>query len=174
MRPHRRQLTRLPCPWDSPGKNTGVGCHFLLQCMKVKSESESLSRARLLATPWTAAYQAPPSMDFPGKSTGVGCHCLLRQLLQSYPTLCNPTDLAFQASLSMGFSSQEYWSESPFSSPGDLADPGIEPVSLNISCIGMQVLYHEHHLGSHTVCYTKVILAVFWVELERILEANSQ
>ena len=30
---------RLPCPWDSPGKNTGVGCHFLLQCMKVKSES---------------------------------------------------------------------------------------------------------------------------------------
>ena len=40
LRPHRRQLTRLPRPWDSPGKNTGVGCHFLLQCMKVKSESE--------------------------------------------------------------------------------------------------------------------------------------
>ena len=38
--PHRPQLTRLPRPWDSPGKNTGVGCHFLLQCMKVKSESE--------------------------------------------------------------------------------------------------------------------------------------
>ena len=38
--PHRRQTTRLPHPWDSPGKNTGVGCHFLLQCMKVKSESE--------------------------------------------------------------------------------------------------------------------------------------
>ena len=40
MRPHRRQTTRLPRPWDSPGKNTGVGCHFLLQGMKVKSESE--------------------------------------------------------------------------------------------------------------------------------------
>ena len=40
MRPHRQQPTRLRCPWDSPGKNTGVGCHFLLQCMKVKSESE--------------------------------------------------------------------------------------------------------------------------------------
>ena len=40
MRPHRWQPTRLPHPWDSPGKNTGVGCHFLLQCMKVKSESE--------------------------------------------------------------------------------------------------------------------------------------
>ena len=38
--PHRRQPTGLPHPWDSPGKNTGVGCHFLLQCMKVKSESE--------------------------------------------------------------------------------------------------------------------------------------
>ena len=40
MRPHRWQPTRLPHPWDSPGKNTGVGCHFLLQCMKVKSENE--------------------------------------------------------------------------------------------------------------------------------------
>ena len=40
VRPHRRQPTRLPRPWDSPGKNPGVGCHFLLQCMKVKSENE--------------------------------------------------------------------------------------------------------------------------------------
>ena len=40
VRPHRRKPTRLLCSWDSPGKNTGVGCHFLLQCMKVKSESE--------------------------------------------------------------------------------------------------------------------------------------
>ena len=40
VRPHRWQPTRLPHPWDSPGKNTRVGCHFLLQCMKVKSKSE--------------------------------------------------------------------------------------------------------------------------------------
>ena len=40
VRPHRRQPTGLPHPWDSLGKNTGVGCHFLLQCMKVKSQSE--------------------------------------------------------------------------------------------------------------------------------------
>ena len=40
VRPHRQQPTRLPRPWDSPGKNTGVGCHFLLRCMKVKSKSE--------------------------------------------------------------------------------------------------------------------------------------
>ena len=62
--PHRRQPTRLPHPWDSPGKNTGVGCHFLLQCMKVKSEGKLLSCARLFTTPWTAAHQAPPSMGF--------------------------------------------------------------------------------------------------------------
>ena len=50
--------------WDSPGRNTGVGCHFLLQCMKVKSESEVAQSCGLLATPWTAAYQAPQSMGF--------------------------------------------------------------------------------------------------------------
>ena len=40
VRPHRQQPTRLPRPWDSPGMDTGVGCHVILQCMKVKSESE--------------------------------------------------------------------------------------------------------------------------------------
>ena len=65
VRPHRQQPTRLPRPWDSPGKNSGVGCHFLLQCMKVKSESEvALSRVQLLVTPWTAAHHAPLSMGF--------------------------------------------------------------------------------------------------------------
>ena len=64
VRPHRWQPTRLLSPWDSPGKNTGVGCHFLLQYMKVKNESEVLSCVRLAVTPWTAAYQAPPSMGF--------------------------------------------------------------------------------------------------------------
>ena len=62
--PHRQQPTRLPRPWDSPGKNTGVGCHFLLQCMKVKSESKVAQSCPTLATPWTAAYQAPPPMGF--------------------------------------------------------------------------------------------------------------
>ena len=62
MRPHGRQPTRLPRPWGSPAKNTGVGCHFLLQSIKVKSESEVAQSCPLLATPWTAAYQAPPSM----------------------------------------------------------------------------------------------------------------
>ena len=64
VRLHRRQPTRLPHPWDSPGKNTGVGCHFLLQCMIVKSESELAQSCPTLGTPWTAAHQAPPSMGF--------------------------------------------------------------------------------------------------------------
>ena len=51
VRPQRRQPTRLPCPWDSPGKNTGVGCHFLLQCMKVKSESEVAQSCLTLRDP---------------------------------------------------------------------------------------------------------------------------
>ena len=75
VRPHRQQPTRLPHPWDSPGKNTGVSCRFLLQCMKVKSEvaqscptqrPQGLQPTRLLC-PW----------DFPGKSTEFGRQCLL-------------------------------------------------------------------------------------------------
>ena len=60
VRPHRRQLTRLPHPWDSPGKNIGVGCHFLLQCVKVKSESEAAQSCQLLATPGTAVRACRP------------------------------------------------------------------------------------------------------------------
>ena len=51
VRPHRRWPTRLPRPWDSPGKNTGVGCHFLLQCMKVKSEREVSQLCPTLSDP---------------------------------------------------------------------------------------------------------------------------
>ena len=51
VRPHRWQPTRLPHSWDSPGKNTGVGCHFLLQCRKVKSESEVIQSCQTLSNP---------------------------------------------------------------------------------------------------------------------------
>src|SRR5574340_591663 len=51
VRPHRLQPTRLLCPWDSPGKNTGVGCYVLLQCMKVKSESEVAQSCPTLCDP---------------------------------------------------------------------------------------------------------------------------
>ena len=60
VRPHRRQPTRLPRPWDPPGKNTGVGCHFLLQCMKVKGESEVAQSCLTL--------QDPMDCSLPGSS----------------------------------------------------------------------------------------------------------
>ena len=63
VRPHRRQPTRLPRPWDSPGKNTGVGCHFLLQCMKVKSESEVAQLCPTLRDPMDCS---PPGSSVHG------------------------------------------------------------------------------------------------------------
>src|SRR5574340_1076264 len=63
VRPHRRQPTRLPCPWDSPDKKTGVGCHFLLQCMKVKSESEG---AQSCLTPCDPIDSSPPGSSIHG------------------------------------------------------------------------------------------------------------
>ena len=56
---HRQQPTRLPHPWHSPGKNTGVGCHFLLQCMKVKSENEVAQLCLTLSDPMD--YSLPGS-----------------------------------------------------------------------------------------------------------------
>ena len=59
VRPQRWQPTRLPCPWDSPGKNTGVGCHFLLQCVKGKSESEVAQSYPTLSDPMDCSLPGP-------------------------------------------------------------------------------------------------------------------
>ena len=86
VRPHRQQPTRIFCPWDSPGKNTGVGCHSLLQCMKVKSESEVAQLCPTLSDPMDCSLPGSCTgpWDSPGKNTGVGCHSLLHT---SYITL---------------------------------------------------------------------------------------
>ena len=63
VRPQRRQPTRLYHPWDSPGKNTGVGCHFLLQCMNVKSESETAQSCPTLSDPTDCS---PPGSSIHG------------------------------------------------------------------------------------------------------------
>ena len=122
VRLHRQQPTKLPRPWDSPGKNTGVGCHFLLQCMKVKS----LSHARLLATPWTAAYETPPSMGFSRQEywSGLPLHLMLFELkickqsceffkISFTVLFATPWTVAYQAPSSMGFPRQECWSGVP-------------------------------------------------------------
>ena len=85
VRPQRRQATRLSRPWDSPGNNTGVGCHFLLRCMKVKSESE-ISQSTL---------SDPMDCSLPGPTV----HGIFQarvepyqfsSVTQSCPTLCDP------------------------------------------------------------------------------------
>ena len=63
LRPHRWQPTRLPHSWDSPGKNTGVGCHFLLQCRKVKSEGEVTQSCPTLCDPMDCS---PPGSSVHG------------------------------------------------------------------------------------------------------------
>ena len=75
---HRQQPTRLPHPWDSPGKNTGVGCHFLLQCMKVKSKREVAQSCSTLSDPMDCSLLGSSTHEIFQASTGVGCHCLLR------------------------------------------------------------------------------------------------
>ena len=98
MRPHRQQPTRLRCPWDSPGKNTGVGCHFLLQCRKVKSESEVAQSCPTLSDPMDCC---PPGSSihgiFQARVLEWGAIAFSDMLatakpLQSRPTLCDPID----------------------------------------------------------------------------------
>ena len=96
LRPHRRQPTRLPCPWDSLSKNTGMGCHFLLQCMKVKSENEVTQSCPIPSDPMDCSLPGSSVHGiFPGKSTGVGCgplkhHSLENQQTQTLLTLYSP------------------------------------------------------------------------------------
>ena len=75
MRPHRWQPTRLPCLWDSPGKNNGVGCYFLLQCMKVKSESEVAQSCPTLCNLCTIDHQTPLSTGLSRQEYWSGLPC---------------------------------------------------------------------------------------------------
>ena len=87
MRPHRRQPTRLPRPWDSPGKNTGVGCHFLLQCMKVKSESEVAQSCLTLCDPM--------GCSLPGSWRSMGFSRQEHWSGLPLPSPCNRTTITF-------------------------------------------------------------------------------
>ena len=79
VQPQRQQPIRLPHPWDSPGKNTGVGCHFLLQCMKVKSESKVAQLCPSLSDPMDCSL--PGSSVHGIFQVRVGCHCLLHEVI---------------------------------------------------------------------------------------------
>ena len=116
MPPHRQQPTRLPCPWDSPGKNTGMGCHFFLQCMKVKSESEVAQSCLTLSNPvdcslpgssvhgifqarvleWGAISDTVSLKNLFSENYQRMCVCVL--VAQSCPALCNPMDCSLPGS----------------------------------------------------------------------------
>ena len=132
VRPHGLQPTRLPHPWDSPGKNTGVGCHFLLQGIFPTQESNpSLLHCRQIIYQLSCAAAAAKSLqscptlcdphrrqptrlsrpwDSPGKNTGVGCHFLLQcmkvkrenEVAQLCLTLSNPRDCSLSGSSAHG------------------------------------------------------------------------
>ncbi|CAI9160400.1 unnamed protein product [Rangifer tarandus platyrhynchus] len=81
--PHRLQPTRLLHPWDSPGKNTGVGCHFLLQCLKVKSESEVVQSC--------LTFSDPMDCSLPGSSVhGIFQARVLEWVAIAFPTIVWP------------------------------------------------------------------------------------
>ena len=146
-------------PWDSPGKNTGVGCHFLLQCMKVKSESEVAQSCPTLSNPmdcrlpgasihgifqaevleWGAtAFSDNTGQCLPKVRGGDRC----AKLLQSCPTLCNPMDCSPPGSSVQGtFQARVLeWVAISFSR-GSSSPKDWSHVSY-VSCIGRWVLYH--------------------------------
>ena len=124
--PHSRQPTRLPRLWDSPGKNTGVGCHFLLQCRKVKSESEV---AQLCLTLCDPIVGSPPGSPVPGilqtrtlewvaiSFSNAWKWKVKVKSLSRVGLLVTPWTADYQAPPSMGFSRQQYWSGVPLPSP---------------------------------------------------------
>ena len=123
MRPHRWQPTRLTHPWDSPGKNIGVGCHFLLQCMKVKSESEVAQSCPTFSNPMDCS---PPGSSVHGifqarvlEWGAIWSVLLLLLLLSRFSCVwlyATPLMAANQAPASLIFSRQEQ-SGLPFPAP---------------------------------------------------------
>ena len=158
VRPHRRQPTRLPCPWDSPGKDTGVGCHFLLQCMKVESEvaqsCPTFSDPMDCSLPGSSIHgfsrqEYWSGMPFPNKAQAIPsqimsllCFCLFSlslfssscwwkvkmKVAQSCVTLWDPIDCSPPGSSAHGILQARILGWL-FPSPGDLLNPGIEPRS---------------------------------------------
>ena len=91
VQPQSRQLTRLPRPWDFPGKNTGVGCHFLLQCMKVKSESEVAQSCPTLRDPMDCGLPVSSVHGiFQTRVLEWGCHRLLPKAHEPRANHCSP------------------------------------------------------------------------------------
>ena len=163
VRPHRWQPTRLPRPWDSPGKNTGVGCHFLLQCLKEKSESEAAQSC--------PTFSNPMDCSLPGSSVhGISQARVLEwgaisisntwkwkvkeKSLSRVRLFATPWTVAHQAPPSMGFSRQEYWSGVPSPSPKKYLTQVIIFTAFNVCWTNTQCIQrNENTVGNMPTCH---------------------
>ena len=137
MQPHRQQSTRLPCPWDSPGKNIGVGCHFLLQCMKVKSEREVAQSCPTLSDPMDCS---PPGI-FHARVLEWGAIAFSDLVAQSCATLCDPVVYSSPgSSVYRIFQARLEWAATPCSRGS--SQPRDQTHISYTCCIGRQIIYH--------------------------------
>ena len=142
--PHRQQPTRLHCPWDSPGENTGVGCHFLLQCMKVKRESEVAQSC--------PTRSDPMDCSLPGSSVhGIFqarilewvaiafSSCLVAKFFQFF---CDSMDYNLPGSSVHGILQARMLEWVVMSFCRGPSQPRDQTHISHVSCIGRQILYH--------------------------------
>ena len=144
LSPHLLYPTRFLCPWDFPCKNTGMGCHFLIQGTFPTqgiflTQGSNPSLLHLLYWQVNSLPLVPPgkpSVNIRKKKES--------EVIQSCPTLCNPMDCNLPGSSIHGFSRQEYWSGLPLHSSGDLPNQGLNLGLLHCR----QILYHLSYQGS--------------------------
>ena len=156
MWPHRRQPTRCPRPWDSPGKNTGVGCHFLLQCMKVKSGSEVAQSCPTLRDPMDCSLL--------GSSTRGIFQARVPELdVMSCPILCNAMDCSPPGSSVRGSLQARIpeWVAISFSRGSSWPRDRTW-----ISCIDKRILYHWATREAQIVVYYILSNAFFCIYLD--------
>ena len=179
MRPYRRQPTRLPHPWDSLGKNTGVGLPFPSSKHESKNwkwnrsvvsnpqRPHGLQPTRLLRPwdwfsrqeYWSGVPVPPPVRSNPGPYPSYTLWRTHAHSLQSRLPLCSVWTVAQQASVPMGFSRQEYWSRQPFYPPGDLPNLGIEPLSPVATALAGRIFFTIYQPRSS---YTMVFIDCFF------------
>ena len=160
--------TRLLCPWSSPGKNTGLGCHFLLQgIFQTQGSNPCLLYCRQIIyhmSNWGSPYSSPQRTKTPVVLVLVlGCVSSVTKL---HPTFCDPT-VNCQASLSIEFPRQEYWSGMPLSSSEDIPDPGINS-SLWHQPTASWPLTPGKSCGSGTKLLKPLVFPNWWVYVSEV------
>ena len=161
VKPHRQQPTRVPCPWDSPGKNTGVGCHFLLQCMKVKSESEVSQSCPTLCDPTdcnTPGLPVPHQLPEPTQLMSIALVMPASHLILCRPLLLPPSIFpsirVFSSESVLCIRRPKYWSSSfsisPFNEYSGLIPCRIDWLDL-LTIQGTLKSFLQHHSSKASI-----------------------